>query len=81
MLSFYNLGDAIQFALKYQEIIPKKNINPILITNHLNLKKVSKISKSFNIFKEEKFIKYHKTSILKNSETSYELLNLNKYMR
>ena len=24
MLSFYNLGDAIQFALKYQEIIPKK---------------------------------------------------------
>ena len=36
--------------------IPKKNINPILITNHSNLKKVSKISKSFHIFKEEKFI-------------------------
>ena len=24
MLSFYNLGDAVQFALKYQEVIPKK---------------------------------------------------------
>ena len=61
--------------------IPKKNINPILITNHLNLKKVSKISKSFNIFKEEKFIKYLKSSKLKNIETSYEFLNLNMYMR
>ncbi len=61
--------------------IPKKNINPILITNHLNLKKVSKIRKSFNIFKEEKFIKYLKSSKLKNIETSYEFLNLNMYMR
>ena len=61
--------------------IPKKNINPILITNHLNLKKVSKISKSFHIFKEEKFIKYLKSSKLKNIETSYEFLNLNMYMR
>ncbi len=61
--------------------IPKKNINPILITNHLNLKKVSKISKSFNIFKEEKFIKYLKSSKLKKIETSYEFLNLDMYMR
>ena len=61
--------------------IPKKNINPILITNHSNLKKVSKISKSFHIFKEEKFIKYLKSSKLKNIETSYEFLNLNMYMR
>ena len=56
--------------------IPKKNINPILITNHSNLKKVSKISKSFHIFKEEKFIKYLKSSKLTNIETSYEFLNL-----
>ena len=61
--------------------IPKKNINPILITNHSNLKKVSKISKSFHIVKEEKFIKYLKSSKLKNIETSYEFLNLNMYMR
>ncbi len=61
--------------------IPKKNINPILITNHLNLKKVNKISKSFNIFKEEKFIKYLKSSNFKNIETSYEFLNLDIYMR
>ena len=61
--------------------IPKKNINPILITNHSNLKKVSKISKSFHILKEEKFIKYLKSSNLTNIETSYEFLNLNMYMR
>ncbi len=61
--------------------IPKKNIKPILITNNLNLKKVSKISKNFNIFKEEKFIKYLKLSKFKNIETSYEFLNLNIYIR
>ncbi len=61
--------------------IPKKNIKPILITNNLNLKKVSKLSKNFNIFKEEKFIKYLKLSKIKNIETAYEFLNLNIYMR
>ena len=61
--------------------IPKKNIKPILISNNLNLNKISKISRSFNIFREEKFIQFLKKSKLKNLETSYEFLNLNIYMR
>ena len=61
--------------------IPKKNIKPVLISNNLNLKKISKISRSFNIFREEKFIYFLKTSKFKKIETSYEFLNLNIYMR
>ena len=60
--------------------IPKKNIKPILISNNLNLNKISKISRSFNIFREEKFIKFLKLSKIKNIETSYEFLNLYMYM-
>ena len=60
--------------------IPKKNIKPVLISNNSNLNKISKISKSFNIFREEKFIHYLKLSKFKNIETSYEFLNLNVYM-
>ena len=61
--------------------ISKKNIKPVLITNNSNLNKIIKISKSFNIFEEEKFIKFLKSSKFKNIETSYEFLNLNIYMR
>ena len=61
--------------------IPKKNIKPILITNNFKFKKISKISNNFNIFGEEKFIKFLKLSKFKNIETSYEFLNLNIYMR
>ena len=61
--------------------IPKKNIKPILISNNLNLNKISKISRSFNIYREEKFIHFLKLSKFKNIETSYDFLNLNVYMR
>ena len=61
--------------------IPKKNFKPVLISNNLNLNKISKISSNFNIFKEEKFIQFLKLSKIKNIETSYEFLNLNLYMR
>ncbi len=61
--------------------VPKKNIKPILISNNLNLNKISKISSSFNILQEEKFITFLKLSKLKNVETSYEFLNLNLYIR
>ena len=61
--------------------IPKKNIKPVLITNNFNLNKISKISNSFNIFGEEKFIKFLKLAKFKNIETSYQFLNLNMYMR
>ena len=61
--------------------IPKKNIKPILITNNLNLKKITKINNSFNIFKESKFIKFLQTSKYKIIETSYEFLNLDMYIR
>ena len=60
--------------------IPNKNIKPILITNNLNLKKVSKLN-NFNIYGEEKFIKFLKLSKFKNIETSYEFLNLYMYMK
>ncbi len=60
--------------------IPKKNIKPILITNNLNLKKVSKLN-TFNIYGEEKFKKFLKSSKFKNIETSYEFLNLQIYMQ
>ena len=62
-------------------LFQKKNIKPVLITNNSNLNKISKISKSFNIFREEKFIQFLKLSKFKNIETSYEFLNLNIYMR
>ncbi len=61
--------------------ISKKNIKPILITNNSNLNKISKISNSFKIFREEKFIQFLKSSKLPTIETSYEFLNLNVYMR
>ena len=61
--------------------IPKKNIKPILITNNLNLKKITKIRNSFNILKESKFIKFLQKSKYNNIETSYEFLNLNMYAR
>ncbi len=61
--------------------IPKKNIKPILITNNLSLKKITKINKNFNIFNEAKFIKFLQTFKFKKIETSYEFLNLNMYMR
>ena len=61
--------------------IPKKNVKPLLITNNFNLKKITKIRNNFNIFSEEKFIKYLKLSKFKNIETSYEYLNLSTYMR
>ena len=61
--------------------IPKKNIKPVLITNNQNLKYIAKISTSFNIFKQEKFIKFLRLSKFKNIETSYESLNLNMYLR
>ncbi len=61
--------------------IPKKNIKPILISNNSYLNKINKISNNFNIFREEKFIKFLKLSKFKNIETSYEFLNLNMYMR
>ena len=61
--------------------IPKKNIKPVLITKNFKLNKISKISKNFNIFGEEKFIQFLKQSKFKNIETSYEFLNLNLYMR
>ncbi len=60
--------------------IPYKNIKPILITNNLNLKKVSKLN-NFNIYGEEKFIKFLKLSKFKNIETSYEFLNLHIYKK
>ncbi len=60
--------------------IPNKNIKPILITNNLNLKKVSKLN-NFNVYGEEKFIKFLKSSKFKNIETSYEFLNLHMYMK
>ena len=60
--------------------IPNKNIKPILITNNLNLKKVSKLN-NFNIYGEEKFIKFLKSSEFKNIEASYEFLNLHMYMQ
>ncbi len=60
--------------------IPKKNIKPILITNNPILKKVSKLN-NFNIYGEEKFIKFLKSSEFKNIETSYEFLNLYMYMQ
>ncbi len=60
--------------------IPNKNIKPILITNNLNLKKVSKLN-NFNVYGEEKFIKFLKSSKSKNIETSYEFLNLHMYMK
>ncbi len=61
--------------------IPKKNFKPVLISNNLNLNKISKISSNFNIFKEERFIQFLKLSKIKNIETSYEFLNLNLYIR
>ena len=61
--------------------IPKKNIKPILITNNLYLKKITKIRNNFNILKESKFIKFLQKSKYNNIETSYEFLNLNMYMR
>ena len=61
--------------------ISKKNIKPILITNNLNLKKITKIRNSFNILKESKFIKFLQKSKYNNIETSYEFLNLNIYLR
>ncbi len=61
--------------------IPKKNIKPFLITNNSNLKKVSKIIKSFKVFGEEKFIQSLKLSKFKKIETSYEFLNLDMYIR
>ena len=64
-----------------QVYLYQKNIKPILITNNLNLKKISKIKSNFNIFGEQKFIKYLKLSKFKIIETSYEFLNLNMYMR
>ncbi len=60
--------------------IPNKNIKPFLITNNPNLKKVSKLN-DFNIYGEEKFIKFLKSSKFKNIETSYEFLNLYMYMK
>ncbi len=60
--------------------IPKKNIKPILITNNINLKKVSKLN-NFNIYREEKFVKFLRSSKFKNIETSYEFLNLHMYMQ
>ena len=60
--------------------IPNKNIKPILITNNLNLKKVSKLN-NLSINGEEKFIKFLKSSKFKNIETSYEFLNLHMYMK
>ncbi len=60
--------------------IPKKNIKPVLISNNSNLNKISKISKSFNIFREEKFIHFLKLSKFKIIETSYDFLNLNFYI-
>ena len=60
--------------------IPKKNIKPFLITNNPNLKKLSKLN-DFNIYGEEKFIKFLKSSKFKNIETSYEFLNLHMYMK
>ena len=60
--------------------IPKKNVKPLLITNNFNLKKITKIRNNFNIFREEKFIKYLKLSKFKNIETSYEYLNLSTYI-
>ncbi len=60
--------------------IPKKNIKPILITNNFKLNKISKISNSFHIFQEVKFIQFLKSSKLKSIETSYEFLNLNVYL-
>ncbi len=61
--------------------IPKKNIKPILITNNLNLKKISKLNINFNIFGEEKFIKFLKLLKFKNIETNYEFLNLYMYIK
>ncbi len=61
--------------------IPKKSVKPVLISNNLNLNKINKISNSFNIFREEKFIRFLKLSKFKSIETSYEFLNLNIYMR
>ena len=61
--------------------ISKKNIKPILITNNLNLSKISKISNKVNILREEKFINFLKLSKIKDIETSYEFLNLNIYLR
>ena len=61
--------------------VPKKNKKPILITNNSNLKKITKINNSFNIFKEVKFIEFLKKSKFKNIETSYEFLNLDMYIR
>ena len=61
--------------------IPKKNIKPVLISNNSNLNKISKICKSFNVFREEKFIQFLKLFKFQNIETSYEFLNLNVYIR
>ncbi len=61
--------------------IAKKSIKPVLISNNLNLNKINKINSSFNIFQEEKFIRFLKLSKIKNIETSYEYLNLNIYTR
>ncbi len=60
--------------------ISKKNIKPVLITNNLNLNKISKLN-NLEIFREEKFIKFLKLSKIKNIETDYEFLNLNLYLR
>ncbi len=60
--------------------IPNKNIKPILITNNLNLKKVSKLN-NLDIYGKEKFIKFLKSSKYRNIETSYEFLNLHMYMK
>ncbi len=61
--------------------IPKKNIKPILITKNSKLKKIIKIKNNFNIFAEQKFIKFLKSEKFKNIESSYEFLNMNMYMQ
>ncbi len=61
--------------------ISKKNSKPLLITNNFKLNKISKIRNNFNIFREEKFIKFIQSSKYKNIETSYEFLNLDMFTR
>ena len=48
----------MEFTKPFAGLFIPKNIKPILITNNLSLNKISKISNSFNIFREENLFNF-----------------------
>ena len=61
--------------------ISKKNNKPIIISNNYNLKNLTKIKKNFNLLNETKFLRFLKSSRLKQIESSYNDVNVDIYMR